>query len=236
MKLHVFYRISDAGNPKEKLKNAGKKACLSNALEVFGKENFHIRADNCSEETLRMLDEFGLRPEISSLGNAGSWLASAAQALSPAYEGTALYFLEDDYLHLPGSPEILLDGLSRADYVSLYDHPDKYRDGINPFIKNEGEWSRVLLGKFCHWKTSNSTTMTFALRQETLLADWQVWEDHCQNGFPDDFNAFLRLQSLDTWENRIFGSGRTLISSLPAFASHGESEWLSPLRNWSESC
>jgi hypothetical protein len=234
MNLNIFYRISDAGNPKEKISGKGKKECLGNALEIFGKDHFNIRADHCSEETLRMIRNFGLEPEISSLGNAGSWLKSARQALSPEYQNSALYFIEDDYIHLPDSTGAILDGLSIADYVSLYDHPDKYTSGINPLLEDSSEWSRISPGKFCHWKSSNSTTMTFALKQETLKADFPVWERHCAAGFPDDFRAFLELQSLDSWENRMFGRGRKLITSLPAFSTHTESAWLSPLRNWSE--
>lgn len=234
MKLHVFYRISDSGNPKEKIPGAGKKECLDNALAIFGKDHFSIRADNCSEDTIQLVRNFGLEPEISALGNAGSWLASARQALSPEFERSAIYFIEDDYLHLPGAAEVIFDGLSKADYVSLYDHPDKYTTGINPLLEASSELSRISPGKFCHWKSSNSTTMTFALKQETLKADFSLWERHCAAGFPDDFRAFLELQSLDSWENRLFGKGRKLITSLPAFCTHTETAWLSPLRNWSE--
>lgn len=236
MKLAVFYRISDIGNPKEKVPGAGKKECLGNALEIFKKENFFIRADNCSEETLQMIRNFGLEPVISKLGNAGSWLASARQALEPEFENFALYFLEDDYLHLDGSSDLILDGLSQAEYVSLYDHPDKYLHGINRLLEDDSERSQISTGKLCHWKTSNSTTMTFAVKQEILKADFPIWKKHCSDGFPNDFSAFLEIQSLDSWENRLFGKKRKLITSLPAYCTHTETAWLAPLRNWTEIC
>jgi hypothetical protein len=236
MKLAVFYRISDSGNKKEKLAGAGKQKCLENALRVFEREHFYIRADHCSDDTLQMLDKLSLKPEVSQLGNAGSWLASARQALSNDFQGFALYFLEDDYLHLPDSGKIILDGLSRADYVSLYDHPDKYQTGPNPFADNQGEICRVLPGKYCHWKTSNSTTMTFAVKQQTLKEDFSLWERHCMAGFPNDFEAYLELQAMDSWENRIGAKKRKLVTSLPAWSTHTETEWLSPLRNWTELC
>ena len=236
MKLNVFYRISDAGNQKDKLPAADKKACLSNAIRVFGASHFYVLADNCSEATIQMIRDSGLEPRISHLGNAGSFLAMAGWAIQTASEGDAIYFLEDDYLHFPDSPKVILDGLRRADYVSLYDHPDKYTEGVNPFVERSGEWGRILAGEFCHWKTSNSTTMSFALRYETLKQDFPVWEEHCRNGYPDDFHAFLKLQSLGSWENRILGSQRVLISSLPSFATHTEMQWLAPLRNWQNLC
>jgi hypothetical protein len=232
MKLQVFYRISDAGNPKNKLEGTDKKFCLENALSVFGKDNFHIRADNCSNETLDMIASYGIKPIISSLGNAGSWLATAIEAMSAEYNGDLLYFLEDDYLHLPGSAEAILDGLELADYLSLYDHPDKYKAGENPFVLDGGETSLVLSGKFCHWKSSNSTTMTFAVKQSTFLEDWPIWQKSCEAGYPDDYRTFLKLQSLDTWENRLLGKKRRLITSIPAFATHTETAFLAPHRNW----
>ncbi len=232
MKLKVIYRISDAGNPKPKLQGGSKQKCLENALQVFGKESIVVQADHCTEATLRILEQLGLDFQTSSLGNAESWRLVASRALKESEAGTALYFLEDDYLHIKGAAEVILDGLTRADYVSVYDHPDKYIDGPNPFVSKGGEESRVLLGKLCHWKISNSTTMTFAVRKETLAADWHVWEEFTSAGFPDDFHAFLRLCSLGSWENRIFGSGRKLFTSLPAFATHTELEWIAPLRNW----
>ena len=39
-----------------------------------------------------------------------------------------IYFVEDDYLHLDGWIDIMLEGFNQigADYYTLYDHPDKY--------------------------------------------------------------------------------------------------------------
>lgn len=54
MKLHVIYRISDKGH------NATKTHCLQNAIEHFGRENFHVIADNCSPELVRFIESEGL--------------------------------------------------------------------------------------------------------------------------------------------------------------------------------
>ena len=55
-------------------------------------------------------------------------------------ECEGVYFVEDDYLHHPRSYEILIEGLELgADYITLYDHPDKYFDGGNPLIEGDGE-------------------------------------------------------------------------------------------------
>jgi len=180
MKLHIFYRISDAGNPKEKLEGCSKRICLENAIQVFGTGNFHIRADNCTSETLEMIRKIGVTPIVSSLGNALSWLADLDLALASDEDEDGVYFLEDDYLHFPEAPALIREGLTLADYVSLYDHPDKYASGVNPLVEYGGELSRILCGKGCHWKSTNSTTMTFAARRKTLRNDKEVWQNHCK--------------------------------------------------------
>jgi hypothetical protein len=54
-----------------------------------------------------------------------------------------------------------------ASFVALYDHPDKYLDpskGGNPYCEGGAEDTRVYLTTSCHWKITNSTTMTFAAK------------------------------------------------------------------------
>lgn len=230
--IQIFYRISDAGNPKPKVEGKSKPACLENALRVFGSDGFHILADHCKPETLSWLQKLEVPLQISGVGNAGSFRKVAEWALETRKPETAFYFLEDDYWHLPGSRERILDGLELGDYVSLYDHPDKYRKGENPFVEDGGEWCKLLLGKTGHWKTSNSTTMTFAVKAETFRADWPHWQTFLKEGYPNDFQAFLFLQNLGSWENRIWGRNRRLLTAVPGMASHLELEYLSPMHNW----
>jgi hypothetical protein len=58
-----------------------------------------------------------------------------------------VYIVEDDYLHKPLSPKVIEDGFDIGlDYVSLYDHPDKYLnpiEGGNPFCSGRAEETRV---------------------------------------------------------------------------------------------
>lgn len=230
--LLVFYRISDGGNPKPKVEGKSARACLENAISIFGSEGFHVLADRCKPETLAWLQNLDVPVQVADLGNAGSFRKCAEWALASTLPESSLYFLEDDYWHLSGSKERLLDGLELADYVSLYDHPDKYRPGENPFVEHGGELCRLLLGKTGHWKTSNSTTMTFAVKASTFSADWPHWQRFLTEGYPNDFQAFLFLQNLGSWENRIWGGRRKLITAVPGMASHLELAHLSPLHNW----
>jgi hypothetical protein len=236
--LRIIYRISDGGNPKVKLDQATKKHCLENCILEFGKENITLFADNCGSETLQMISDLGLNFNQISLGNAMSWRHVCQFAIQNFDPKSAIYLLEDDYLHRPGSRLALMEGLEIGDYATLYDHPDKYistnEGGPNPYITNKAEESRIWCSTSCHWKQTNSTTMTFATRINTLMEDWPVWMEFTSKGFPNDFGAFQRLQGIGNWENRLFGKKRILVSSVPGFSTHAESAWLSPHTDWTK--
>jgi hypothetical protein len=230
--LVTLYRISDASYRKVKLEHATKLHCLENHLSVFGREGLVLFADNCTPGTLAQLRALGLEPrESASPTPAKSWRMVAEYALERLPGAQAIYFVEDDYLHLPDARPILLEGLEIADYVTLFDHPDKYvngRDGGNPEVKRGGELSRVLLTRSTHWKWTNSTTMTVATRVETLREDRAVWWWYTRGRHPKDYDAFYRLR------RRILGRRRVLISPIPGRSTHVEMPWLGPLVDWSE--
>jgi hypothetical protein len=114
-----------------------------------------------------------------------------------------------------------------SSFVSLYDHPDKYLDpskGGNPYCEGGAEDTRVYLTDSCHWKITNSTTMTFASTVEALKRTEPVLRKYTNQGhYPDDFKMFLHLRD----ENEL------LVTPLPGYATHGETAWVSPLTDWS---
>ncbi len=231
----ILYRISDGGYKKEKLAHATKRHCLENALETFGINHFHVFADNCVPETLEMVKSLGVNPQVTSIGSsAQSWRYVQQYAFEHFSDNDIIYFLEDDYLHLPDSFKVLLEGIEIADYVTLYDHKDKYVDGINPMVKHGGEKSRVLLTHSTHWKTTNSTTMTFAAKLKTLKEDFAIWDKYTKKKHPNDFYIFRELIGFGNLWNKCFGKNRTLISPLPSRATHAETAWLAPLVDWTQ--
>jgi hypothetical protein len=56
-KMHLLYRISDAGYPKVKPKYINNENCLANAIKAFppSKVDWHIICDNCCKETMDMI-------------------------------------------------------------------------------------------------------------------------------------------------------------------------------------
>ena len=256
-KLHVIYRISDKGHPKPKLSNGGKGDCLINAVEIFGAENLHVIADNCEPATIDALKSAGLDLEITSNGNAGTCRYIFDEVINRYDPDDNLYLLEDDYLHLPGSREAILEGLEIADYVTLYDHPDMYHPdgkGDNPFVHDDLPKSSIYLTAHTHWRSTVSTTFTYAAKVKTLLEDREIWKRFCTGKVPTAFLAFVTLTKQDdlneakrfakmglggmvTFVVNNFLSGRKkrlLISPMPSFATHTEPAYLAPLIDWSK--
>jgi hypothetical protein len=82
-----------------------------------------------------------------------------------------IYFLEDDYIHKQGWVDILLDGFNHieADYYTLYDHPNKYYpELIDKFP------THLFVSPTAHWRTTVSTTNTYACRFKTLKKHFDI--------------------------------------------------------------
>ena len=156
---------------------------------------------------------------INCGSGAASYLAALDYALSKKFEDdTILYFVEDDYVHKPFWCHSLLDGfLLDADYVTLFDHADKY-SSMYPNLKSE-----IKVGKYSHWRTTPSTTDTFAIRVKTLKQDLKIHRFYSTDTFiSNDHQRFLELKA----------KGRTLISPIPAFSTHVDIPWISPIIDW----
>ena len=203
--LRLIYRISDASYAKPKLPGTDKATCFLNFCRVFCDRDVTILADRCSAETLAWLRGFGHDLRETNSGNAGSF-ATAMMVAADFAEDDIVYFVEDDYLHRDGAEPLLADGLRMAEYVTLYDHPDKYTKHYG-----NGEVSQVRRTRLSHWRYTQSTCMTFATRVGTLLADWEVWAGHLAGvDHPPDHTIFTALRD----------KGRKLIQPVPGYACH----------------
>jgi len=229
--MKIIYRISDTGYNKVKPDYINNENCLKNFCNVFFDYIYDITvlADNCSDNTIDMIKKY-IDPANIRKVNVGHGAGTFNLALDEAlkYDDlTTIYFVENDYLHKQGSPEIITEGFNLgASFVSLYDHPDKYMSpsqGGNPYCDGGAEDTRVYLSKSSHWKITNSTTMTFASKVSTLKRIESILRKHTQNSYPDDFKMFLELRE----------NNELLITPIPGYATHGETAWLSPLTNWS---
>ena len=231
--MKVIYRISEGGYPKEKPDYITKINCLKNALKHFKQDDFLLIMDGVSDNLKSEIEKiYTGKAQIVSIGHgAGTFNLALDHALGLTNvlmlnDDEIVYFLEDDYLHKAGSQKILEDGFELGmDYVTLYDHPDKYLnpiEGGNPYCEGRAEFTRVYLGNNSHFKLTNSSTMTFAAKVKTLKEDEGVMRSWTNGTHPHDFQMFQEINK----------KGRRLVSPLPGYSTHGETRWLTPLTNW----
>lgn len=219
MGMRIYYRISEASKRTRSLPWATREKCLENFLSVFEGCEVTILADNCSAGFVSSLEASGLLVVPTSLGNSGSFRFALDLFLEESERSpeSSVYFVEDDYIHRPDALGILEEGLRVADYITLYDHPDKYSK-----LYDFGETSKVFLTESCHWKTTCSTCMTFASSYPILEQDRGIWYEDLAGDVPLDHEAFLE-----------FGRhGRMLASPIPGYSTHAQEGCLSPMVDW----
>lgn len=141
----------------------------------------------------------------------------------------AVIFAEDDYLWLPDSLQKMLAALSEvsADYVTGYDHPDRYLPG-----NDVRHWDpSIYIAGNHHWRAQESTCMTFATRVKVLREDLAIfarYHNRARNVIEDRL-SFLDLQGL----GRSSGSARRrLVGPIPSLNTHAHLPWLAPVVDW----
>lgn len=236
--MRIFYRLSDASYKKERFPHATKENCLKNFLRHFNspKDKLYLKLDNVQDETFKKFSQMaqehnyiecgtGMQIELvrtDGKSSAASFRIVFDEALK-LDDSELVYFVEDDFAHLRGARKVLLEGLERADYVTLYNHPDKFipaSQGGNPLIGDDGaEETKVFVTKSSYWMMTNSTTMTFATTVKTLREDQDIWRKHTEGTYPQDMLLFLDLRK----------NGRGLIQPIPTKATHCEPTWAAHL-------
>lgn len=240
--LICFYRISDCfqktpsgGHFNKKRPDwFSKRRSFINFLTVFGAKNLFVIADGVGQETKNWLESKISSSQItytSYQSGALSFLHAARMACKLPVN-TKVLLSEDDYLWTSDCKSCLMEALDIADYATGYDANDKYVNGGavnaigcigNPLISDCSEETRLYLTNSCHWKTTNSTTMTWATKAGIIKEDYPVYEQFCSSGFPEDFYLFRYL---------ITQRKRKLISAVPAKTTHCETAYLAPLVAW----
>lgn len=246
MKKIILYRISSQGYPKLKINTINKFDCLRNLLETFQDWTFICVADNCDSELLSKLSSYKFDSFYqTSLGNPGSFWRLYEEGLKIANEEDLIYFVEDDYIHLPEAPKGIEEGLQFFDYVTLYDHPDKYHSvnrALNPYTKINkfSEPTEIHKGEKFLWRTTNSTTMSFAVKGRALIDDSDIWRICSIKQKDHDFDNFCILtkqkvlfkskilKQLPRKYQFFFKPRRFLGVCLPGLAIHLEKPYILP--------
>lgn len=220
--MNIIYRISSGGYKKEKPEYATKQNCLLNALSRFplSSHEWLVIADGLKPDLYDFVEGLELPTKYVQVGHGAGTFCMAMEEAMRKEDDEIVYFLEDDYLHQEQSEKALNQAFDLpVDYATLYDHPDKYlkkENGGNPLCEKGAELSYCFKTEACWWKTTNSTTMTFAARAKTLKQDWPLIQPYVNERHPHDFPMWLQLKR----------RGRLLISPMPSYSTHCETAWL----------
>ncbi len=132
------------------------------------------------------------------------------------------YFLENDYLHINGWVEKIIDLFSSykgLNYVSLYDHLDKY-NVIDGGPDHSDLVSKIITTDSHHWRTTPSACGSYLVSKKIFLEDYidliTIMGDH---------NKWIYLQ-----ENK----NRFLLSPIPGLSTHCMEFLMSPTIEWNE--
>jgi hypothetical protein len=119
-------------------------------------------------------------------------------------ENDLIYLLENDYLHKMNWIEKVLElfnTYSNLNYVSLYDHPDKYNHPMYDDLV-----SKILATKTHHWRTTPSTCGSFIVEKKFFDMDKDILKT-----MEGDHNKFLWLT-----QNR----KRFVLTPIPSLSTH----------------
>ncbi len=227
-KIEVFVRhcnFSEVSGHKNRLDGFTRQKCHENLLSTLDSRvnlTFLLDTFHPSDKPHFVLDQKTYPViEIKEGTETGSFLRLldhvASLKLSPE---TVIYFLEDDYLHREGWVDVLLEGFTipEVSYVTLFDHRDKY---ILPLYKELT--SKIFHTATCHWRTTPSTTNTYAMKYRILLDHLPIHRQFSLGRkISLDHEKFLELGR----------QGAILISSLPGWSTHVEQNLASPCFEW----
>lgn len=228
-KIEIFVRhchFSQISQHKVRYPNFTKKIAYDNLLSSIGENRVNVTYfldafyPSEGEHFVKLQDKHPVI-EVKEGTETGSFLKLLDHVASLKCDPeTIIYFLEDDYLHRDGWVDVLLEGFSipGVDYVTLYDHKDKY------FAPSYNDLqAKLFLTESCHWRTTPSTTNTFAMKYSTLMKHLDVHKEFSLNRkISADHEKFCKLNEM----------GATLISPIPGWSTHVERDFISPCVDW----
>jgi hypothetical protein len=214
--IHILYRHTEhvTGVGKNRPEWFSFENSLNNILKTIKDRKdvkFHLMYDGKYTGSFENIIEFEGGSDFASF----KYCWDYAKEL-PLEDKDLVYFCENDYLHVDGWVDKILDIYSIFDipgYVSLYDHRDKYI--LSQYSDLQ---SQIYVTKTSHWRTVPSTCGSFVVNKKILLEDYDV-----HTSFYSDHDKFLELGKT---KNRI------ILSPIPSLSTHCEVEWLSPIINW----
>lgn len=117
-----------------------------------------------------------------------------------------------------------------ADYVTGYDHPNRYGSPVTPNT-NLPHWDpNIYLVNGRHWRTHESTCLTFTARVSTIREDASLFRRYAYGlPQPNDRELFRHMKCLGAYSHF---PRRRLIGPIPSLNTHAHLPWLAPSVDW----
>jgi hypothetical protein len=210
--MHVFVRhcLVSVSDSKARPEGFDRKALFQKVLETIGDAKLTVILDRKSDQR-HWIEELGLDVRVKYCGSDSAsfnFMLDVLVDTSPNWtDDEILVFLEDDYDIKDDWTDLICEGFAFGDYATLYDHPDKYS------AMYAGISSRVFCGTKSHWRTTPSTTNSYAVKWGTLKKDLDIHRTRSKHFHVNEDHA----KFLDIWAR-----GRSLVSCIPGRWSHME--------------
>ena len=221
MNIHIFYRHYNVPSNSEHYRPKGfsYENCFKNLLKTI--ENYPnvkltIMMDGSKQGTF-LEDYDGEIYEFKGGTDAASFFETVKYAKNKNIDNNDLiYFLENDYLHVNNWVDKIINLFSTfqgLNYVSLYDHNDKY---FLPMY--EDLVSKIFVTHNHHWRTTPSTCGSFIINKRILDEDFDILST-----MVGDHNKFLYLQETKS---------RFVLTPIPGLSTHCMEGLMSPTIDW----
>ncbi len=224
MKIHIFYRHYniEGSDYKNRPQWFNFEKCFINLLNTIeGKNvNLYLVMDGNVESNFikKYKDKYILHSVDAKSDQISFWKTWEIAKQTRISDKDLIYFLENDYLHVDGWVDKVVDLFStynNLNYVSLYDHNDKY------FLSMyEGLVSKIFTSETHHWRTTPSTCGSFIISKNIFEEDFI---DHTT--IKGDHNKFLHLNQT---------KNRFVLTPIPGLSTHCMEGLMSPTINWSK--
>lgn len=218
MKLKVIYRMTDINSTNAPPIYYGNKfrlneVCLRAFVNAFKDVNPYVymiidRSPNFYSSFVKNIVPFKMEIEFTNSGVR----ENAVHQYDYLKDNDVYLFQECDYLYLPNSGQKMMNAVKYFDFISPYDHPDKYKEGMIP---KHIEYKTILNQK---WRTTDSTTSTFMARGEMVKKEEKLFREY---GW-DDHARWIDLGS----------KGYKLWTPLPSLATHMVLNYMAPNIEW----
>ena len=232
--MKVYYRIYPGKPDDRPFANGNKLKLVQVCLDSFvaatvsaRPDNIHITflLDDCPSAWVLAVHDI-VRPyfredailydivELDGIGNKPSFLKQLEMALD-GRSNEFVYFAEDDYLYRPGAIVRMIEFNRVNDsFITPYDHPDRYTRGddrpMKSYIEIWNDW---------HWRTVESTTMTFGADRRVIRDVSDIMYKHACEG-------------RKMWYPILDRGYRLLWSPMPSLATHVQDGLLAPCVDW----